>query len=263
MVEIDSNAILVEPLKSRKDPELTRAYKTIMLRLKKAGIVPKKHILDNEVSEAMKEVIREEYNMEMELVLPGCHCRNAAEVAIRNFKAHFLSVLAGTAKDFPPSLWDRLLPQAEITVNLLRQSNATPNVSAYAHLSGPFDYNKMPLAPMGCAVQVHEKTDKRGTWSYHTVDGWYLATSAEHYRTHLCHIKDTRSKRFTDTVHFSHKNITNPTVTHADKIMAAIAECAKAIKTMGSDNGADEMAQLQRLMEKAVTTDTEVASKLL
>ena len=95
------------------------------------------------------------------------------------------------------------------------------------------------------------------------MDGWYLATSAEHYRTHLCHIKDTRSERFTDTVHFSHKNITNPNVTHADKIMAAIAECAKAIKTMGSDNGADEMTQLQRLTEKAVATDTEVASKLL
>ena len=83
-----------------------------MLRLKRAGIVPKKHILDNEVSEAMMEVIREEYNMEMELVPPGCHPRNTAEVAIRNFKVHFLSVLAGTAKDFPSSLWDKLLPQA-------------------------------------------------------------------------------------------------------------------------------------------------------
>ena len=88
----------------------------------------------------------------MELVPPGCHRRNAAEVAIRNFKAHFLSVLAGTANDFLPSLWDRLLTQAEITVNLLRQSNTTPNVSAYVYLSGPFDYNKMPLVPMGCAV---------------------------------------------------------------------------------------------------------------
>ena len=57
MVEIDSNAIIVEPLKNRKDPELTRAHKTMMLQLKRVGIVPKKHILDNEVSEAMKEVI--------------------------------------------------------------------------------------------------------------------------------------------------------------------------------------------------------------
>ena len=113
-----------------------------MMRLKKAGIMPKKHVLDNEVSEAIKEVIRTEYQMEMELVPPGCHRRNAAEVAIRNFKTHFLSVLAGTAVDFPMSLWDRLLPQTEITGNLLRQSNATPTVSSYAHLSGPFALSK-------------------------------------------------------------------------------------------------------------------------
>jgi hypothetical protein len=34
--------------------------------------------------------------------------------------------------------------------------DATPTVSAYTHLSGPFYYNKMPLAPMGCKVQIHE-----------------------------------------------------------------------------------------------------------
>jgi hypothetical protein len=115
-----------------------------MTRLQQAGIVPKKHILDKEVSEAMKAIIKDEYKMAMELVPPGCHRRNAAEVAIRNFKAHFLSVLAGAAEDFPPSLWDCLLPQTEITLNLLRQSNATPKVSAYAHLCGPFDYQDAP-----------------------------------------------------------------------------------------------------------------------
>ena len=260
MVEIDSNAILVEPIKSRKDAELTRAYRALMLRLKRAGIEPKKHILDNEVSDAMKTMIKDEYKMELELVPPGCHRRNAAEVAIRNFKAHFLSILAGTDDDFPPSLWDRLLPQAEITINLLRQSNATPKVSAYAHMSGPFDYNKMPLAPMGCAVQVHEKTDKRGTWAYHSVDGWYIDTSAEHYRTHRCHIKDTKSERFTDTAQFHHKNITRPTVTHADKVMAAIAECAKAIKNINSTKGTDEMKQLVQLTEKAIQQNPAIAA---
>ena len=77
--------------------------------------------------------------MTLELVPPGCHRRNAAEVAIRNFKAHFLSVLAGVADDFPFKLWDELLPQTEITLNLLQQSNTTPTVSVYAHLNGPFD----------------------------------------------------------------------------------------------------------------------------
>ena len=101
MVEIDSNAILVEPLKSRKDSELTRAYHGVMMRLKHAVIVPHKHVLDNEVSSAMTDVIHNKYKMEMELVPPGCHRRNAAEVAIRNSKAHFLSVLAGIAEDVP------------------------------------------------------------------------------------------------------------------------------------------------------------------
>ena len=202
----------------------------MMLRLQIEGIIPKKYILNNEVSESLKTIIQDEYKMQLYLVPPGTHCRNAAEVAIRNFKAHFLSVLAGTAQDFPPSLWDRLLPQAEITINLLRQSNATPNVSEYTHMSGTFDYNKIPLAPMGISVQLHLKIYKRGIWAYHTVNGWYLVTSPEHYRTHRCHITSTNNKRFTDTIHFNYKNITQPTITHADKVMTEIADCFKAIK---------------------------------
>jgi hypothetical protein len=88
----------------------------------------------------------------MELVPPGCHQQNAAEVAVRNFKAHFLSVLVGVSDNFPPCLWDRLLPQTKITINLIQQFNAAPNVSAYVHLSGSFDYNKMLLTPMGCCT---------------------------------------------------------------------------------------------------------------
>jgi len=137
------------------------------------------------------------------------------------------------AEDFPSNLWDRLLPQTEITLNLLRQSNSTPNISAYAHLSGPFDYNKMPLAPMGCAAQIHKKTDKRGTWQYHSVDGWYLYTSPNHYRAHACHIKATNKERLTDTVDFQHKRITNPTITHADKVMHAIQQVIREIKKLG------------------------------
>jgi hypothetical protein len=82
MVEIDSNALLVEPINSRNDHEIAREYRVLMTRLQHAGIVPKKHILDNEVSEAMKTFIKNKYKMAMELVPPGCHRRNAAEVAI-------------------------------------------------------------------------------------------------------------------------------------------------------------------------------------
>ncbi len=160
MVEIDSNTILVKPLKCCKDTELICGYNALLLRLRQTEIVPQKQVMDNEISETMKNHMRDKCKLTLELVPPGCHRCNASEVAIRNFKSHFLSVLAGVADDFPPSLWDRLLPQTEITLNLLRQSDALPNISAYPHLSGPFDYNKIPLAPMGCEVRVHKKADK-------------------------------------------------------------------------------------------------------
>ena len=105
-----------------------------------------------------------------------------------------------------------------------------PTVSAYAHLSGPFDYNKMPLAPMGCEVQIHEKTDSRGTWAYHSVDGWYLNTSAEHYRVHNCHVKHTKSERLTDTFQFKHHAMPVPTITATDRIIAATRALTAAIE---------------------------------
>lgn len=204
---------------------------------------------NNEISNNMKHHIKDKYKFNIELVPPGCHRRNAAEVAIRNFKAHFLSVLAGTADSFPMSLWDKLLPQTELTLNLLRQSNATPTVSAYAHLVGPFDYNKMPLAPMGCEVQVHEKTDKRGTWAFHSLDGWYLQTSLEHYRVHKCHIKKTHHDRLSDTVQFQHKNITNPSISPQDKIMEALANCKAALTGCLKHSPTQQLQELRQLME--------------
>jgi hypothetical protein len=76
--------------------------------------------VDRWKTENMKNHIHDTCKFEMELVLPGCYQRNAAKMAIRNFKAHFLSILAGITNDFPSSLWDQLLPQTEITINLIR-----------------------------------------------------------------------------------------------------------------------------------------------
>ena len=59
------------------------------------------------------------------------HRRNIAERMIQTFKAHFLSILAGVSATFPPFLWDKLLPQTELTLNLLRQSNIAPAMSAW------------------------------------------------------------------------------------------------------------------------------------
>ena len=251
LVEIDSNVIMVEPMKSRKDAKMIRAYDVLVKRLQTANIHTWKHVLDNKISKHMKRHIKEKYKIELEMIPPGCHQCNAAKVAIWNFKSHFLSVLAGMAESFPLHLWDRLLPQTELTLNLLRQSNATPTVSAYTHLFGPLDYNKMPLAPMGCEVQIHEKMDKCDTWLYHLVDGWYLATPPKHYRVHNCYVKTTQAERLTNTIQFKHKNVTNPTISPHDKIIQALANCKTALMGMMNDSANQQMEELQKIVNNA------------
>ena len=86
---------------------------------------------------------------------------------------------------------------------------------------------------------------------------------AEHYCTYSYRVKGKRHYRLIDTAQFNHKQIPNPTITHADKIMEALAECAKAIKGMGNISSGDYTKQLQQLTTQAVTKDARVAETLI
>ena len=245
LVEIDSSCILVEPLRDKTAEEMQRAYLHIQQRLNKAGVQPKKHVMDNEVSEILRETI--ENKCKLEMVPPGCHRRNVAEVAIKTFKGHFIAIIAGLPANFPLRLWDQLLPQAELTINILRPSHARPGVSAYTYLFGPFDFNRTPLAPLGCEVQCHVKPGDRGTWEEHTADGWYLGPSMDHYRSFHCYIKSTRSNRICDTVQFMHKYITNPALTKEDMVCKAAHDLIKALKGRRNKLGDEQEHDLKEL----------------
>ena len=246
LVEVDGNYIDAEPMKNRSEGSIIKAYQTLWARLTASGTVkPRMHLLDNEASTAYKNEIRK--NCTLQLVPPDNHRRNLAERAIQTFKNHFKAVLAGVADNFPMNLWDRLLPQTVLTLNLLRQSNVAPTVSAYQYIHGTFDYNKMPLAPMGCAVQVHETNERRGTWAANSTDGWYLRTSPEHYRCHIIYAKNTRSERVSDTVFFKHKYITEPTLTPEDTIVKALDDLTQALKERRNKKGIEEIDALKQI----------------
>ena len=126
-------------------------------------------------------------------------------MAIKNFKAHFISILAGVDDDFPAYLWDKLLPQAELTLNLLQQSNANPAVSAHAYLFGPFNFNKFPLAPLGCAVQVHVPSNRRILWGLPARKGCYIGCAPDYYRLHTFVDNITKEECVSGAVEFKHK----------------------------------------------------------
>ena len=124
----------------------------------------------------------QKWKVRYQLVPPNMHRRNAAERAIRTFKAHFIAILAGVARDFPRNMWDKLLPQAELTLNLLRQSSLNPAVSAWEGFNGKFTYDATPLGPLGINVIMHNKPGVRKSWDFRGKDGWSVGVLMEHYR---------------------------------------------------------------------------------
>jgi hypothetical protein len=67
---------------------------------------------------------------------------------------------------------------------------------------------------------------------------------------HNCHIKHTKSKQLSNTVQLQHKCITNPSITHADKVMHALAECIKAIQgMMGKTRNSQAAQDLQHIVD--------------
>jgi hypothetical protein len=128
----DCNYIKVVSMKSRSASEWVKAYDSIHQEITVKGFKPKLQTLDNEASTTLKNFFTVN-DIAYQLVPPHCHRRNATERAIRTFKEHFLAGLSSAEPYFPMHLWDRLLPQAEITLNLLRTSRLHPQLSAVAH----------------------------------------------------------------------------------------------------------------------------------
>ena len=116
------------------------------------------------------------------------HLQNATERAIQTWKNHFLAGIATLDPIFPIQEWDRLLPQCDITLNLLRSSSRQTNLSAYAATLGNFNFNQSPLSPPGTRVLVHETTKQCATFAPHGVNGWYIGPSLDHYRCYNCYI---------------------------------------------------------------------------
>jgi hypothetical protein len=168
--------------------------------------------------------------MEAEKVPKEAHRRNAAEKAIQTTKIHLKAILAGCDKSFPMHLWDRLLPQAEMTCNLLRPANVNPNISAHHYVNGNHDYDKHPLHPLGCKVQAFNDTKTRRSWEENSKDGYYIGTSMQHHRTYNVWIKLTKAIQNTNTVYFQHAYITKPTITKADIVAEAATKLIEAIK---------------------------------
>jgi hypothetical protein len=68
---------------------------------------------------------------------------------------------------------------AELTLNLLCQATLNPRISAWEFFQGPFDFNKMPLCPVGCRILIHAKLATQQSWDFRAKPSFYIGPALD------------------------------------------------------------------------------------
>jgi hypothetical protein len=155
-------------------------------------------------------------------------------------------------------MWDRLLPQPVITLNMLRTSRINPKLSASIHIDGQYDFNRAPIAPPGTIIIAHETPSRRRTWAPHGQDGWYIGLALEHYRCYTAYINKTRGERVVETVDFFPKKIKLPFLSTQELATKSAKELTHALfypQPAGPffKVGDEQKLALKRLADKGAT----------
>ena len=111
--EIDHSTTISKPICSRTPEESIKTYHTLMRQLKRRGGAPKKHILDNECSQELRDVIITN-EVEYEVMPKDQHRQPIAERAIQIWRFHGIGVFGGFPTAAPLLLWDGEPPQIDM-----------------------------------------------------------------------------------------------------------------------------------------------------
>ena len=146
--------IMAFPMKKKSD--LTAVHRQVKSRCEERGITIERLKVDGEYSKEMRRLWTKD-QVEVDIVPPNDHRTLPAERAIRTFKEHFISILAGTDPAFPAHEWDRLISQAELTMQLLLPAPGDDTMSRYELIHGKaYDFYKYPVLPIGSLVVVKD-----------------------------------------------------------------------------------------------------------
>jgi hypothetical protein len=122
------------------------------------------------------------------------------------------------------------LPQAEITLSLLRSSRLHPQLSAAAHYRGLIDYNRTAFGPPGFKIIAHEKPSQRRTWAAHGRPGWSLGPAMQRYRCQNVYITSSASEHIVNTLEFFPHNLPMPQMSSTDRVIMPAQDVTDTLK---------------------------------
>ena len=148
-------------------------FKQQITYLTKRGFKPILNIINNVASKAVQAYLESE-KVNIQLVEPHNHKVNAAERVIHTSKNHLIAGLSACDVSFPSLLWNKIVPQAQDSLNMLRTSRVHPNLSTYSVLEGIHDFNIHPWAPLGTRATIFSPPETRTSFGPRAIDAWYI-----------------------------------------------------------------------------------------
>jgi hypothetical protein len=217
-------------------------------------------VLDNEAPKGLQLHFRAS-KIKYQCVPPYNKRANKAERAIQTFKRHFITILAGTHPSFPINFWHELIPQAKITLNMMRAYADQPSISAYHGIHrSPFDFASHPLAPCGTLVVIHNSI--RETWDNFGLVGFYLGSSLHNYRSYRCLIQDTMKIRTSDSIILYPAPLVVPGASRFDQLLAITSDLHDLAKKETQDpHTKTHLLECLQLLKKFMADDPHHTSK--
>ena len=150
---------------------------------------------------------------------------------------------------FPNYIWDNLLVQTELTINLLRQATLNPRMSEWEYYNGEFDYSATPLGPLGCKIMIHNTSKKIKSWYQRGREGFSVGPALHHYRCIQAIDGKTKALIITDTAEYLHRYLTQPHITAEDRMTHAIKFLTEALKYVPSSICNSQLAAIDTMRE--------------
>jgi hypothetical protein len=154
----------------------------------------------------------------IQLVKYHNHRVNTAEQVVQTFKNQFISGLSTCHKDFPLSLWSKLIGQCQDSLNLLQTLRQNPKLLARMILEGVHDFNKVPWVPPGTRATIFNPPEVRGSFGPRALDAWYLSPAWQHYRCWYFSVPSTGGFRTSGQARFYPQHCEMPREQPADDV---------------------------------------------
>ena len=175
--------------------------------------------MDNETSKGLEFFLRDTAKVVIEYVPPNNKRSNVAERIIN----HYVAGLLSADPCMPLQVWDVILPQTDITYNILHPWGPNPLISAYEGFhQHPYDFAAHPIAPLGTHVVIYDSPAQRTTWAAQGTDGFYLGPVLDHYCCYRVFAHATKEQRISDTLAWFPAAIHTPGSSSIDLIHSAL-----------------------------------------